>query len=95
MDLFAEIASFDGYGGSADSATYATLNAAYAIGNLTLSGAYSRRDIDSAGVADLITIGAEYEFDNGILLGAGLARLDDAGTRDDLFGLNVVIPLGG
>lgn len=95
LDLFAEIAAFDGYGGSTDSATYATLNAAYAIGNLTLSGAYSRRDIDSAGVADLITIGAEYEFDNGILLGAGLARLDDAGTRDDLFGLNVVIPLGG
>ena len=96
LDLFAEVASFDGYGGVAgEDATYATLNAAYAIGEMTLSGAYARRDITSAGVTEMYTISAEYEFQNGVLVGAGLADVDDAGTNDKLFGVNIVFPLGG
>lgn len=95
LDLFAEVASFDGYGGVAgEDATYATLNAAYAIGEMTLSGAYARRDITSAGVTEMYTISAEYEFQNGVLIGAGLADVDDAGTSDKLFGVNIVFPLG-
>jgi len=95
LDLFGEVATFDGYGGTADDATYATLNAAYAIGQMTLSGTYAMRDVTSAGRTDLVSVGAEYELANGMTLGGALARLDDAGTDDIMFGVNLVIPLGG
>ncbi len=95
LDLFGEVGAFDGYGGSADDATYATLNAAYAIGELTLSGTYAVRDLDSAGRTDLVSLGAEYELANGMTLGGALARVDDAGVEDTLFGVNLVIPFGG
>lgn len=95
FDLFAEVAAFDGYGGTADNATYATLNAAYAIGELTLSGTYAYRDVDSAGSTDLISLAAEYELANGMTVGGAVARVDDAGTEDTLFGVNLEIPFGG
>lgn len=95
FDLFAEVAAFDGYGGTADNATYATLNAAYAIGELTLSGTYGYRDVDSVGSTDLISVGAEYELANGMTVGGAVAKVDDAGTDDTLLGVNLVIPFGG
>ena len=95
LDVFAEVAAFDGYGGTTDNATYATLNAAYAIGNLTLSGTYGYRDVDSAGSTDLISIGADFELANGMTIGGAVAKVDDAGTEDTLLGVNLVIPLGG
>ena len=95
IDVFAEFASFEGFGGTADDATYATLNAVYTIGDWSLSGTYARRDITSAGVTDLISLAAEYEFANDVLIGAGWALVDDAGVEDQLFGLNVIFPLGG
>ncbi|TDK51576.1 porin [Antarcticimicrobium luteum] len=95
LDLFGEVAAFDGYGGTADDATYATLNAAYAIGEVTLSGTYSMRDVTSAGRTDLVSAAAEYELANGMTLGGALARIDDAGTKDTLLGVNLVIPFGG
>lgn len=95
LDVFAEFAAFSGFGGAADDASYVTLNAAYAIGELTLSGTYARRDVTSAGITDLLSVGAEYEFKSGITLGGALAWVDDAGTEDRRVGLNVVLPLGG
>ncbi len=95
LDLFGEVAAFDGYGGTADDATYATLNAAYAIGQLTLSGTYAMRDLSSVGRTDLVSVGAEYELANGLTLGGALARVDEAGVEDTLLGVNLVIPLGG
>lgn len=95
FDLIGEVAAFDGYGGTADDATYATLNGVYYLGDWALSGTYARRDISSAGVTDLVSVGAEYTFENGITLGGALALVDDAGAKDRVLGLNVVIPLGG
>lgn len=60
-----------------------------------MSGTLARRDIDSAGVTDLVSLGAEHEFANGTTLGGALARVDDAGTRDTVLGVNLLIPLGG
>lgn len=80
---------------SADDATYLTLNAAYGIGSTTLSGAYARRDVDSAGVTDLVSLAAEHEFNNGMTVGGALAFVDDAGTRDTVLGVNLLVPLGG
>lgn len=92
---FAEVASFQNWGGSTDDATYATLNALYTIGDVALSGTYARRDIDSEGVTNLYSIAAEYQFDNDMLIGAALAQQETEGVKDQLVGLNIVIPFGG
>ena len=94
LDLYAEFAGFNGFGGTADDASYGTLNAAYAFGSTTVSGTLARRDIDSAGATDLVSLGAEHEFANGLTLGGAVAWVDDAGTRDTVLGVNLLIPLG-
>jgi hypothetical protein len=94
LDIFAELASFSNFGGGADDATFATLNAAYAIGNLTLSGTLAQRDLDTSGQTDLYSIAAEYELQNGMTLGGALAFQDDSGVEDTILGLNLIIPLG-
>ncbi len=96
LDFWGEVAVFDGFGGTADDANYTTLNLAYTIGDATtLSGTYVRRDIDSTGTLDGFTVGLEYELDNGITLGGALGTTKEAGVRDNLIGLNMVIPVGG
>ena len=95
FNVVAEFASFDGFGGTADDATFATLNAFYSIGDLTLSGTYAHRDVTSAGKTKSVSIAAEYEFSDLISLGAGLARVDDAGTKDTIFGVNLIFSFGG
>lgn len=93
--VFAELAAFENFGGSADDATFATLNGVYGIGNTSISGTYATRDLDSEGDTDLFSVAVEYEFSNGILIGGALAHVDEAGTSNDILGLNVIIPLGG
>ena len=95
LDVFAEVASFSNFGGTADDATFVTLNAAYSMGDWTLSGTLSQRDLDSSGKTDLHSIALEREFSNGMVLGGALARQDDGGVKDTIVGLNLIIPLGG
>lgn len=96
IDFYGEVAAFNGFGGTSDNANYLTLNAAYTLGSsTTLSGTYARRDVDSLGVFEIVSVGVEYEFENNITLGVALASSDDAGVRDNLLGLNIVVPLGG
>ncbi|WP_204115574.1 hypothetical protein [Shimia biformata] len=95
FDLFAEVAAFEGFGGTADDATYATLNGVYYVGDWSLSGTIARREVTSTGITDLVSVGAEYELSNGATLGGALAFVDEAGTKDTVLGLNIVIPLGG
>ena len=94
IDLFAELAVFQNFGGGADDATFATLNAAYGLGQLTLSGTYARRDLDTGGVTDLISVGADYEVMNGLVIGGALAHVDNAGVSDQVLGVNLVWTLG-
>lgn len=95
LDVFAEVAAFNNYGGSSDDATYATLNAAYAIGDLTISGTLATRDLETEGNTDLASVGVEYEFANGFTLGGALAYVDEAGVKNQVLGVNLIIPLGG
>ena len=95
FDVFAEVASFSNFGGGADDATYATLNAAYGIGQWTLSGTLAHRDLDSAGDTDLISVGADYEFQNGMTLSGARAQVEDTGVADTTLGVSLIIPLGG
>ena len=95
LDFWGEVAAFDGFGGSTDDALYATLNLAYALGDATtLSGTYVHRDLDSGGTLDGLTVGLEYELENGVTLGGALGVTEDNGVKDHIIGLNVVIPLG-
>lgn len=96
LDFWGEVAAFDGFGGSTDDALYATLNLAYAIGDATtLSGTYVHRDLDSSGTMDGFSVALEHELENGVTLGGALATTKEAGVRDNLIGLNVIIPVGG
>lgn len=92
--VYGEVAAFDGFGGGADDAVYASVNAAYGIGDWTISSTYAYRDLDSAGDTDLLSVGAEYELQNGMVLGGALAYVDDAGIQDTRLGMNLIIPLG-
>jgi len=94
LDVFAEFASFDGFGGTSDDATYAILNAAYAFGDVTVSGVYSMRDITSAGKTTLVSLAVEYPLTDNILIGGAIAHVDDAGVKDDIIGLNIIFTLG-
>lgn len=94
--LFGEVAQFNNFGGGAEDASYATLSGAYYIGpSLSLSGTLSTRDLSVSGRTDMASLGAEYEFASGITVGGALAMFDDAGTKDRVVGLNVIIPFGG
>lgn len=95
LELFAEVATFDGFGGTTDDAQYATLSAAYTVGNTTYSGAFSHRDVESVGRTNLFSIGIDHEFENGIAIGGALGHADDAGADENIFGVSMIIPLGG
>jgi len=94
LDVFAEFASFEGFGGTNDDATYGVLNAAYAFGDLTVSGVYSMRDVTSAGKTTLVSLATEYPLSDNILIGGAIAHVDDAGVEDDIIGLNIIFTLG-
>lgn len=93
--VFAEVAGFNNFGGGEDDATYATLNGAYFIGDWALSATLGRRDLDTGGDTDLASLGAEYTFANGMTLGGALAYVDEDDTKNRIFGVNLIIPLGG
>lgn len=96
FDFYGEVAAFDGYEGTSDDATYVTMNLAYTLGQATtLSGTYVHRDLDSRGVLEGVSVGVEYEFQNNMTIGAALATNDDNGVRDNIFGVNLVLGLGG
>lgn len=93
--VFAEVASFQNFGGAADDATFVTLTGAYYWDDWAFSGTLAHRDLDSGGDTNAFSLSAEYEFDNGIVFGTAVAFVDDNGTEDTLFGANLIIPFGG
>lgn len=95
VEIIGEIATFSGYGGTTDKATYATLGASLGNGPFTYSGAVSYRDVTSAGSTSMVSLGLDYEFDNGMTIGTGYAYARDAGSDSHALGLNLVIPIGG
>ncbi|MEQ8294782.1 MAG: hypothetical protein RIA08_21495 [Roseovarius sp.] len=96
LELYAEVASFEGFGGSADDAVYATLGSAYLLGDTALSAAISHRDIDNFGSTSIFSLGVDHEFENGITIGGAIGRVDDVlGAEESIFGVSMVIPLGG
>lgn len=95
VEIIGEIAAFNGYGGTTDNATYATLGASFGNGPVTYSGAVSYRDVISAGKTGMVSLGVDYEFDNGITIGTGYGYTREAGVVSHAIGVNMVIPIGG
>lgn len=95
VEIMGEIAAFDGFGGTTDKATYATIGASFGNGPMTYSGAVSYRDVTSAGSTGMVSIGLDYELDSGATIGAGYAYMRDAGVDSHALGVNFVIPIGG
>ena len=62
FSAFAEVASFQNFGGSADDATFVTLNGVYYTGDWLFPGTFSHRDLGISGNTDLVSVAAEYEF---------------------------------
>jgi len=94
LDVMAEVASFDGFGGSTDDAVYATVGLSLAQGPITYNAAFSRRDITSTGIDNMFSLGLDYEMKNGATLTAGYGFADEDGTESHMLGLAVVIPFG-
>ncbi|MCV2894247.1 porin [Lentibacter sp. XHP0401] len=95
LSVMGEIARFDGYGGSTDDATYATIGASFASGPLTYNAAFTHRDITSTGEDKLLSLGVDYELNNGRMITAGLGFADEGGDKSTMLGVAFVIPLGG
>lgn len=96
IEIVAEVAAFEGFAGTADDASYATLGASFATGGpITYTASYTRRDITSSGVDQLFSVGLDYELKGGAILSAALGFTDEGGTKSTMAGLAVVIPLGG
>ncbi|MEZ5714919.1 MAG: porin [Paracoccaceae bacterium] len=95
LEVMAEVASFDGFGGTTDDALYGTIGLSLSQGPITYNAAFSRRDITSTGVDNLFSLGVDYELKNGATLTAGYGFADEGGTNSHLLGVAIVIPIGG
>lgn len=95
VELIAEVATFDGFGGIDDRATYATIGAAYTLDNWTFAASYTGRDVRSSGTDHLASLGADYTFANDITISTGLGFAKEGGENSTLFGVSVIIPIGG
>ncbi|MDF1855290.1 porin [Pseudooceanicola sp.] len=95
ITVIGEIARFEGFGGSADDATYVTLGASLASGPITYNASFTHRSITSTGTDRLLSLGVDYEFRGGQSLSAGVGFANEAGQKSTMLGLALVIPFGG
>lgn len=81
VTLLAEVAYFDAFDGTRDSATYATFGLEAPVGPVTLSAVYALRDVDTLPTDHLATLSGEIELAEG--LSAALAyRFGDEGGEE-------------
>jgi hypothetical protein len=78
VKLLAELAYFDHFDGTADSATFATFGAEALVGPVTLSAVYAMRDVETLPKDHLATLSGEIEILEG-LSGALAYRYGDEG----------------
>lgn len=90
LTVLGEIAGFEGFGGTADNATYATLSAAYSVDEWTFSASFTGRNGVGGFDDHLATIGVDYDFGNDFVASFGLNELEEAGARSNSVALSVV-----
>jgi len=90
FELLGELAWFDGFGGTTQSAFYTTAGIALPVGPVTLSGVFSLRDIDTMPTDRLATITAEMEIVDGLTGAIGFRWADEGGDENHTFGTLLV-----
>jgi len=87
FELLGEVAYFDHFDGTRNSATYATLGGSVPITDrLSLSGVYSHRDIEGGTADHLATATAEFQLSEGLTLAAAYRYGDEGGDKSHTFG---------
>lgn len=86
LELLAELAWFDEFDGSRNSATYATLGLAAPVGPVTVSAVYSLRDIQTQPTDHLATVSAEMELFENFTAAVGYRYGDESGEDSHTIG---------
>ncbi|WP_299024584.1 hypothetical protein [uncultured Sulfitobacter sp.] len=90
FNMIGEVAHFDGVGGTAGDATYATLGGAYALDDWTFSA--SATVVDAPDTTDsMIAVGVDRTITENIEVNFGLARFDVGGEKSTSLGLAAVV----
>lgn len=91
LDVIAEVAHFNGAGGTDDDATYATLGAAYGVSDWTFSASGTVVDVSGAGNDHMLSVGVDRALSDAVEITAGLARFDVGGAQSTSVGLAAVV----
>ncbi|WP_417725842.1 hypothetical protein [Roseovarius sp.] len=86
VTLLAELAYFDRFDGTRDSATYATIGAAMPVGPVTLSAVYALRDVDTLPRDRLATVSGEIELADGLSAALAYRYGDESGDETHTIG---------
>ena len=90
FDMIAEVAHFDGAGGTDTNATYATLGAAYALDDWTFSTTATAVDT-ATGTDSMIAFGVDRALTQTVEVNFGIARFDVGGEKSTAVGLAAVV----
>lgn len=94
IGVIAEIAYFDGFGGSGNDAVYATLGGNYSKENWSYSASVTGIENSQASSDHLVSLGVDYTFANAVEIGGGIGFFDVGGVKSTAVGASVVIPFG-
>ncbi|MET4104373.1 hypothetical protein ABIE58_003825 [Roseovarius sp. MBR-78] len=86
VTLLAELAYFDHFDGTADSATFATLGIEAPVGPVTLSAVYALRDVDTLPQDHLATVSGEIEVVDGLTAALAYRYGDEGGDETHTIG---------
>ena len=86
LELLAEVAWFDEFDGSRNSATYGTLGIAAPVGSVTVSAVYSVRDVETMPTDHLATVTAEMELFENFTAAIGYRYGDEGGEESHIVG---------
>ncbi|MBU2983369.1 porin [Lentibacter algarum] len=91
FDVIAEVAHFNGAGGTADDATYATLGGAYSFDDWTFSATASNVDFSAGGNDTMLALGVDRAISDSTEINFGVARFDIGGVKSTSVGLAAVM----
>ncbi|MGB0959508.1 MAG: porin [Halocynthiibacter sp.] len=90
FEIIAELAHFDGWEGTSNKATYATLGGAYGMGNFTYSASVTSRKVSGTASDTLASLGVDYAINDMTEINAGLGFADEGGANTTSAALAVV-----
>lgn len=91
VDMIAEVAHFDGAGGTEMDATYVTTGLAYALEDWTFSASVTGIDVSDGGTDSLLAIGVDRSLTDNLDASFGIARFDVGGVQSTAIGLSTTL----